>query len=331
MELINRYLQAVRFWLPKAHRDDIVAELSEDIRSQAQERERELGRKLDDAEVAVLLKRMGPPLKVASRYLPQRHLIGPVLFPIYVFVLKIVVVLCLAPQVLGWLAAAAVGSGLGADTGTSLRHSLGAFCLSVFCSIGIVTFVFAVIERTKPGAMLGEEWSPLKLPAMRDPQRIPRSSSIFELVFWPVFLAWGSANLGLRTVFEVWGTRITVAPSWRYFFCGFMLLALAQVALSATNLFRPRWTRGRALVRLVLDCAGAVLLCALLKAGVVLDIFVATVPRAATLRVAGMLNHGALNAFVFSVVVSALIVAADLWRVFRVGADPGDATALGQV
>ena len=32
MELIDRYLQAVRFWLPKAQADDIIAELSEDIR-----------------------------------------------------------------------------------------------------------------------------------------------------------------------------------------------------------------------------------------------------------------------------------------------------------
>ena len=39
MELLDRYLQAVRFWLPKAQRDDIAAELSEDIRSQIEERE----------------------------------------------------------------------------------------------------------------------------------------------------------------------------------------------------------------------------------------------------------------------------------------------------
>ncbi len=34
MDLLDRYLQAVGSWLPKAQRDDIVAELSEDIRTQ---------------------------------------------------------------------------------------------------------------------------------------------------------------------------------------------------------------------------------------------------------------------------------------------------------
>src|SRR5438309_9276370 len=34
MELLDRYLQAVRFWLPKAQQEDIIAELSSDLRSQ---------------------------------------------------------------------------------------------------------------------------------------------------------------------------------------------------------------------------------------------------------------------------------------------------------
>ena len=46
MELIDRYLQAIEFWLPKRQRQDIIAELSEDLRSQIEEKETELGRKL---------------------------------------------------------------------------------------------------------------------------------------------------------------------------------------------------------------------------------------------------------------------------------------------
>ena len=78
MELIDRYLHAVKFWLPKAQRDDIIAELSEDIRSQIEDKEAELGRKADDGDVAAILKKCGHPLLVAQRYLPQEHLIGPI-------------------------------------------------------------------------------------------------------------------------------------------------------------------------------------------------------------------------------------------------------------
>jgi hypothetical protein len=77
MELVDRYLQAVEFWLPKRQRQDIIAELSEDLRSQIEEQETALGRKLKDEEVEAILKRRGSPLAVASRYLPQRYLIGP--------------------------------------------------------------------------------------------------------------------------------------------------------------------------------------------------------------------------------------------------------------
>ena len=47
MELVERYLQAVKFWLPKAEQNDILAELAEDIHSQMEERETELGRALN--------------------------------------------------------------------------------------------------------------------------------------------------------------------------------------------------------------------------------------------------------------------------------------------
>ena len=39
MELIDRYLQAVKFWLPETQKEDIIAELSEDIQSQIEEKE----------------------------------------------------------------------------------------------------------------------------------------------------------------------------------------------------------------------------------------------------------------------------------------------------
>ena len=39
MELVDRYLQAVKFWLPRHQKDDILAELSADLQSQIEDRE----------------------------------------------------------------------------------------------------------------------------------------------------------------------------------------------------------------------------------------------------------------------------------------------------
>ena len=44
MEMIDRYLQAVKFALPQAQRDDIIKELRDSILSQIEEKEATLGR-----------------------------------------------------------------------------------------------------------------------------------------------------------------------------------------------------------------------------------------------------------------------------------------------
>src|SRR4026209_499396 len=103
MEPLDRYFQAVKFWLPATQKQDIIAELSEGIRSQIEDKETELGRKLNEAEVGAILKQLGRPVLVANRYLPQQYLIGPVMFPVYRFVLKIVALCYLVPWVLVWI------------------------------------------------------------------------------------------------------------------------------------------------------------------------------------------------------------------------------------
>src|SRR5947209_17867387 len=104
MELLDKYLQAVKFWLPGSQQADIVAELREDIRSEAEEREAALGRSLNQSEWEALLKQRGRPLLVAEKFLPQRFLIGPVLFPAYWFVLRLSLLCYVPPWIAVWIA-----------------------------------------------------------------------------------------------------------------------------------------------------------------------------------------------------------------------------------
>src|SRR5580693_135649 len=101
--MIDRYLQAVGFWLPRKQREDILAELSEDLRSQIEDREEEFGRPLDEVDVAAILKARGRPIVVAGGYLPQQSLIGPVFFPSYRLTLKIVALCYLVPWLAVWI------------------------------------------------------------------------------------------------------------------------------------------------------------------------------------------------------------------------------------
>src|SRR6476659_3808761 len=104
MALVDRYLHAVEFWLPKEQQKDILAELGDDIRSQIEEKEHEAGRKLTDPEIEALLKQRGSPFRVASRYLPQRYLIGPAFFPLYTLVLRAILLFYLLPWLVCWVA-----------------------------------------------------------------------------------------------------------------------------------------------------------------------------------------------------------------------------------
>jgi hypothetical protein len=70
VEALDRYLEAVRGYLPRAQRADIVAELAEDLRSEIEERQAAAGRALSEGEVMALLKQRGHPMAVAERFLP---------------------------------------------------------------------------------------------------------------------------------------------------------------------------------------------------------------------------------------------------------------------
>ena len=90
MELLDRYLQAVKKHLPWERQDDIIAELRANLEAQLEDKEAELGRPLTREEAEEWLKEIGAPIQVAARYQRQQCLIGPAIFPTYSYVLKLV-------------------------------------------------------------------------------------------------------------------------------------------------------------------------------------------------------------------------------------------------
>jgi hypothetical protein len=331
MELIDRYLQAVKFWLPKNQKQDIIAELAEDLRSQIEDREAELGRKLNESEVADLLKQRGRPVLVANRFLPQESLIGPVLFPIYLFVLKLVAVFYMVPWILVWIGIAIFRP---TRSGQSLIATIGLFWTSFWPVtlfwVGGVTIVFAILERVQNKAKFMEDWDPRKLPPVRDPNRIPLSTSVAELIANLVFCTWWIFVVG-----ELWypalihfaGVTITLAPTWRYFFWGYLLVGVLNAAASAVNIFRPYWTLQRAVFRLLTDSIGSAL-CWVMKANIVASINVVNVAPEKTAQVAHAINWWAAKLFPWAVVFCGLIILSDVRRIIRVRSNAGRGAVL---
>ncbi len=289
MELLDRYLHAIKFWLPRAQQDDIVAELSEDIRSQIEEQEAKLGRKLNDAEIASILMERGRPLFVANRYLPQQYLIGPILFPVYRVVVTIVVLCYLVPRLLLWIGLMLLDPIYRSPHAVTayLTRAWPTFWNATFIAIGVVTAVFAVLERVQSKTRFLENWDPRKLPPVRDPNRIPRFNPILELTANLVFAVWWVSGMWSQIIFDRAGVRIVLTPAWHGFFWAFLFIAMANIVLAAVNLFRRYWTWPRASIRLVLDSASAVACCWLFKANLLAEI---STPQLAPTKAAEIVN-----------------------------------------
>src|SRR5688572_27523314 len=157
MDLIDRYLVAVRRQLPIGLQSDIVQELGDSLRSEAEEQQGQLGHPLTADEQAALLRKRGHPWLMANRYLPQQHLIGPALFPYYRQALKIVVFWVVLPIV---LIAGAIHAVYSPDILRAWGHALGGAWNGTIYAVGIVTIVFAVIDRQQVRINVLDNWNP---------------------------------------------------------------------------------------------------------------------------------------------------------------------------
>jgi hypothetical protein len=337
MQLLERYLQAVKFWLPKEQKEDIIAELSEDIHSQIDEDEGELGRKLNEIELEAILKQRGRPILVANRYLPQQHLIGPVLFPIYRLVLKIVMVCYVVPWTATWIALLIFNSGYAAKfAGHSWFEILGSLWASLwgtaFLAVSTVTLVFAILERVQRKSHFLEAWNPRKLPPVNNPNLISRFSSILELAANFVFCVWWTAHMSSNVVLNQVNLRISLAPAWRYFFWGFLLLAFVNIGLAIANFACPYWTAPRATIRLVSDIVGSVLFCWLLKANLLVEIAGANIPPLKAAQLTGAINFWMTRMFPLAIIVGIVIALVNIFRIVRVSTSnthvPGETAAM---
>ncbi|HEY6339006.1 MAG TPA: hypothetical protein VIW68_10995 [Candidatus Sulfotelmatobacter sp.] len=242
MELLDRYLRGVRFWLPKGQQQDIIAELSSDLHSQIEDKETELGRALNDAELEAILRRCGAPIVVASRYRPQTQLIGPTLFPIYQFVLKVVLLWILVPVFLVIVGPTFLVTAT--NRGGAVGETLSTLWTAEFVAAGVITLIFAIIERAQAKLKLFEKWDLRSLPpAPKTKQPPTRTQSVFEMICGVLGLLYLLAIphypfliLGPAAAF------LKPAPMWHSYFLPVVLLSATGLARQSLNLAHPDWT-----------------------------------------------------------------------------------------
>ena len=250
MNLLDRYLQAVRFFLPRRQQDDIVRELRENLLSQMEDRAEALGRPLSplsEDEQADILRRHGHPMIVAGRYRSHQQLIGPTFFPIYVVALQA-----------GWAVALLVTIISATITsivhGDPVRESVQAFlafpgrALMVFAW---TTLGFAALDFAQRRLKLNHRWDPRSLPKVVKPANLmSRGRSLCEFLLssasalWLMLAPWAP-----YLVFGPAAAFLEPAPIWRLAYVPILLLTVAGAMLSFINFARPYWTPARSLMR----------------------------------------------------------------------------------
>lgn len=147
---LDRYLKDVRSFLPADQAEDIVNELSENLRAQFEDRETVLGRALTVAEQEAILEEHGKPLVVAARYRSEdqsftfgRTLIGPALFPAYTQVLTITFSITFFVILIG----AIIAAGGEALAWQPIVPALSSFALAAVIQFAAITAIFVGAER----------------------------------------------------------------------------------------------------------------------------------------------------------------------------------------
>src|SRR6267143_4250051 len=257
MDLLERYLQAVRTYLPIRQEDDILKELRENLRAQIEDTEYALGRTLNEDALVEILKKHGHPLLVAARYRQTRHLIGSTLFPFYWFVMKIVL--------------AVVGFGYAVSVLVLIAHgkpffevlgSLVSYVGAVLPTFAIVTILFAVLDIGNSKFHLleratketNEHFDPRTLPMLRpvsdfpDAKPISRFKTAFELFFSAAFLLWWLRVSPIRklALFVVLGPvgladkiPFQLGPVWNIIYWPVIFLSLVAIVQQIVTLIYP--------------------------------------------------------------------------------------------
>jgi hypothetical protein len=249
MDLLERYLQAIGQNLPPATRDDVLNELRANLSAEIDDRAESLNRPLTEPEVAAILKAHGRPEVVATRYLPQRYLIGPTLFPYYILTMRrvlpfVVLIYGIANAVrlivsqhgLRWIA-------------SDLVSIVFQLIPTLFIWLAVMTLIFVILEQTydKFGASWNlNDWNPTKLPRLKPNNGKKERSLIGRVADLAFHCLWMAYIIEVpRHPYILFGPgwlyinalQVTWAPVWHTFYVALWFVLLIQLGTKIASLF----------------------------------------------------------------------------------------------
>jgi hypothetical protein len=321
MDLLERYLQAVGQYLAPATRADVLAELRVNLQAEMDDLAEEKQRSLTESEVAAILKAHGRPMLVAARYLPQRYLIGPEVFPFYLLTLRKAAPLVVLVYFVAHLATFIFSPGPGAFAG-SIVSSVAQLVPVLLIFWALMTLTFAVLDyvrRHQGEGACWNAWDPAKLPPLTHPKKEKSpAGQIADLVIhclWMLYvfaiphhpyLVMGPGTLVLAKL------SADFAPVWRPFYVALIALLLIQLVVKLIALARRNERRERSL-KLLTNLFG------LVPVGILAFNKVYFVPTSATanFHALAQLNYSLKVGLRITLAILVLNLLIESWQYFR--------------
>lgn len=192
-DLIERYLQAVRFFLPKKQRHDVSRELREDLESRIEDREDELNRALSEEELSRLLRDTGHPMLLALGYQEERSLISARTFPLYWFSLKaLLVILAIVHILIPAIFALVSRQPVGAIVDSVLRFPAAALPVLAWATLLFVVLDLPFVRNQIERALAN--WKPQGLPGLVNEEE-PKPPWLVEIALGALFGTWWLVGL----------------------------------------------------------------------------------------------------------------------------------------
>lgn len=261
--LQERYLHAVRRALPAAKADDIVAELRDVLATRQETQEEALDRPLTKDETAAMLKEFGHPLVVAAQYRKQQWLIGPDVFPFYWFVMRIMVLVIVGVDIATGVARYLFSSQPPLQV---VAQTWGSLWMSLLINVGVLTIIFAILERAGFPAEHIRKWNPQQLPAVEDQQKSVWESA-FEVAANTLVILWWVGLIHLPWTNGNSEFRMEPAPVFAQFYWPILALLVVRLVQNVADWVRPSWRLLRGALAAITTVVGLGLLVALYRAG----------------------------------------------------------------
>jgi hypothetical protein len=314
--VVELYLLQLRSLLPRKRREDVAAEIRARLATAIEERERGLGRELDEAEAAELLKFHGHPAVVAGRYLPMGHLIGPTVFPVYWYTVQAVLAAIAAAG--GIVIALALLTEPGAAR--AAMRVLVRFVWLALDAGAVVTLLFALLERYPVRLRFLEDFDPRPLAGRRGraPQPIgelPRSRTARELALAAILLLWWTGWLDFPSVAA--SVKVELGAGATSLHVPVVMLCTADLFRLAVDCVHPFRTRVRTGVAIAVNSAWLVVFLLAITSAQLVQVAPSVEDPAEIARVAGIADRVFRLALLGFGVFRASWVAADVVRLRR--------------